>query len=371
MYPLLYKPTSTVISPSNLEILGRMTKCSSCIVSEERNGDYLLNAVISTLDTCAKLLQTQFIIKAKPNPFDEPQYFLIYEITPKNLSEITIKAKHIKHCLYNNVITADGSGSSSEETPQEQWNLYVKEYIALENHFNFISDITTKKAMEMGYCIPCTVGMWLSNEEGCILNLYSGEYKYDNFNIYFLQKRGKDSKYKLRWGQNMSDCEQTISSENIASHIVATAEVFDEYKGKSYFVTGDVLPLTQTSSKLQSLYLLDVSNEASNNKEDWTINSHTGANIDLVKGQLNVRASANRQRIAESNGKPIANIKVNFRSDLDEMKNVALCDTVHVDVNGEDVTAKVIKTEFDCLLERWNKLEIGMPKSKLSDYIIK
>ena len=38
------------------------------------------------------------------------------------------------------------------------------------------------------------------------------------------------------------------------------------------------------------------------------------------------------------------------------------------DSKNNKATAKVSKVEYDCLLERWNKLELGTIKTKLSDY---
>lgn len=372
MFPLLYKSTSTIISEHNFKILGRLTLCYSCKITEERNGNYTLTATISADDRCAQIIQTQYFIKAKPNPFDPPQFFMIYKLAYKDNNKIEIKARHIKHCLYNNVVSTSGDiGSSPDVTPNDFWNDYIKGYTVLENHFAFSSNISSKKQMSLGFNIPCTIGELLSDKEGSILDVYGGEYKYNNFSVSLMGNRGKSSGYCLRWGQNISSREQTITSMDIASHIVAVAEVFDEYSGKSYYLTGDAFPLTSTSSKVQSLHLLDVSEEASKNQEYWTINSNTGKNIDLIRGQLNVRATASRQAVAKNNGKAIANIKVDFRAELDEMKYIGLCDSVYVDINGEKLISKIIKTEYDALLERWDKLELGTPKSRLSDYIIK
>lgn len=372
MFPLLYKSLSTVIKSTDFTILGRLTSCRSCTVTEERNGDFTLTATISAHDRCATIIKTQYFLKAKPNPFDSPQFFIIYELVHKDNETIEIKANHIKHCLYNNAISTIGDiGSSAAFTPTDFWKMYINGYTALENHFVFSSDISTKKQMILGFSVPCTIGELLSDREGSILDVYGGEYKFNNFNIELLKSRGKSSGYCLRWGQNISSYEQTVTSIDIASHIVAVAKVYDEYSKKSYYLTGDVLPLTSTSSKVQSLYLLDVSDEASNKPEDWTINSNTGELVDVIRGQLTVRASAKRQEIAESNGKPIANIKVDFRAELDKMKQIGLCDSIYVDVNDEKIRAKIVKTEYDVLLERWNKLELGNFKSKLSDYIIK
>lgn len=119
MFPLLYKSDFKTIGPSRFNLLGRFTEIISGKVTEERNGDYLLEMELSTTDRCADLLDTQYFIKAKPNPTDEPQYFEIYDLQYKDKKSITVKAKHIKHNLYNNFLIETSNQTDVVHTPKE------------------------------------------------------------------------------------------------------------------------------------------------------------------------------------------------------------------------------------------------------------
>lgn len=91
MFPLLYKSDFKTIGPSRFNLLGRITEIISGKVTEERNGDYLLEMELSTTDRCADLLDTQYFIKAKPNPTDEPQFFEIYDLQYKDKNQLRLK----------------------------------------------------------------------------------------------------------------------------------------------------------------------------------------------------------------------------------------------------------------------------------------
>lgn len=103
----------------------------------------------------------------------------------------------------------------------------------------------------------------------------------------------------------------------------------------------------------------------------WNFNAQTGENKDLLIQKLNIQAQVLRGQLASTNGAPTLNVKVDYPTTLDEMLGLHLCDSVYVDTENDSLQAKIIKTDYDFVLERWNSLELGTPKSKLSDYIVK
>ena len=69
---------------------------------------------------------------------------------------------------------------------------------------------------------------------------------------------------------------------------------------------------------------------------------------------------------------PNVNLTVNYCPALDEMSAVGLGDTVDVMLKGgRTVEAKITKTVFDSLSERWTSIELGKEKLMLSKYIAK
>ena len=363
MLPLLYKTTSRIISTNSMKYLGRLTDCVSCIVAETLNGDYLLTAEIKVTDTLYNTLTVQQFIQVKPNPFDAPQFFEIYEIERKADGNLSVKAKHIKHCAYNNLMSA-GYRNDISYTPQEIWEQASEEPV-FDNNFTFYSDVTDKEAyFDIGFRKIGTFGDFFEE----LSSKFNGEYHYDNFNVEFLKSRGNISNYPLRWGDNISSLTQTLSTEDIKSHIIAAVTVHDTYNDQDMQLMCEPYEIVGQQSKTNKLLLID----ASDLVRDMTVNSHTGGNFDFVINSCRVAATTHYKDNGPASIK--VNMVVDFRATLDEMKEIGLADTltdVIIDSEGTKASAKVSKVEYDCLLERWNKLELGTIKTKLSDYFKK
>lgn len=383
MLPLLYKSKSKILKANTFELLGRMTDIVSGKVTEERNGDYLLEMELSTTDRCANLLDTQYFIKVKPNPTDEPQYFEIYDLQYKDKKSIIIKAKHIKHNLYNNFLVETYNQTGVVHTPSEWWYLLCTgqseglqtQMTLWEHHFSFTSDITSKASMTLGFCTPCTLGDFLGGADGSLVDVFGGEYKYDNFDVALLQNRGTVTNYHLRWGSNISSLTQTLNSDDICSHVAAYATCHDTYSNESVVLCSEPQELRTHSSKLMKIKAVDVSDGGSVDISDktgyWDFNAKTGENKAFLIQVLNIQAQMLRASLVSTNGAPTLNIKVDYPPTLAEMLNLHLCDTVYIDTENDSLKAKIVKTDYDFVLERWNSLELGTPKTKLSDYIVK
>lgn len=361
MLPLLYETTNRDISINSMNYLGRITQCKNCVATEERNGDYLLNVEIAISDNLARLISPQQFIKVKSNPFDEAQFFEIYEVKMNTNNTFEVKAKHIKHCCYNNIIEA-GEAESYNNTPQAVWDRCA-DFFIFENHFSFHSDITEKANIENGYVFVSTIGELFEE----MSNKYPGEYYWDNFNVHFLKNRGTKKEYVLQWGKNISSVEQTISTESIKSHVIAVATVHDVYTDTDIQLVAEPYEIQGNQSKTNKLLLFDASWLVS----DVNVNSHTAENYDFVKNACRIEAALHYKN--SNLGSKEVNIVIDFRPQLDEMREVGLCDTVNVILNdkGDIASAKVIKCEYDCILERWKSLELGTLKTRLSDLIIR
>ncbi len=359
MLPLLYETTSRIISTNSMHYLGRITDCTSCVAAETLNGDYLLTVEVKPTDALYTTITVQQFIQVKPNPFDQPQFFEIYEINRTADGNLTIKAKHIKHCAYNNLMSA-GYTNDLWETPQELWE-QAAENPVFANNFIFYSDITdTATGFETGLRKIGTFGDFFAE----LLLKFVGEYHYDNFNVEFLKNRGSKKQYVLRWGANISSMEQTLSTEDIKSHIIGVATVHDTYKNEDMQLMCEPYEIVGQQSKTNKLLIVD----ASWLVDDITVNSNTGENFGFVQNACRVAATTHYK-----DSKP-AEIKINittdFRAELDEMQEIGLADTIDVIIDDKNTTAtaKVSKVEFDCLLERWDNLELGTIKTKLSNY---
>ena len=208
---------------------------------------------------------------------------------------------------------------------------------------------------------PASIRSRLGGVEGSILDVYGGEYEFDNYDVHLWASRGSDKGVTLRYGKNITDLSQEENIQNVITGVCPFWANED---------TVVVLPEKVVESEYASLYpyprtkVLDLSTE-------WTETAPTVA-------QLRARA----QQYIEDNdiGIPKISIDVSFIAlwQTEEYKNIAplervnLCDTITVlfEKLGIEAKAKVITTEYDVLHERYNKIEIGDAKSSLASTIV-
>lgn len=360
MIPLVYETTSRILSLNSMHYLGRLTGCTECTVEESRNADYTLSASVVKNSECAESAVVQNYIYAKPNPADEPQFFEIYEVVEKN-NVLSIKAKHIKHNCYNNILAA-GETSAQLYSPAEA---YENLDALFDNNYVFSSDITNRKSINLGYTQVCTLGDFLGGLEGSLLDLFGGEYKWNNFNVSLLKNRGQKRAYSLKWGDNISSYEKTQSSETTISHVCAYATVYDEFSKQNIQIIADPYEIFEQKSKTNKLQVYPVPDNLVNG---IIVNSSTGDGYEFVKNTCRIAATAYIG--GDKLGEIKSNIKVDVEAVLDDMQQFNLCDTVTV-ILSDSIAAesKIVKTTYDTLRERYKQLELGSFKTKLSDFV--
>lgn len=363
MLPLLYKSASAVPSPENMQYLGRLTKCKKCVVNTQINKNYEVSASFAITDALIPQIQNQYFLMAKANPFDEPQFFEIYNFGEEN-NEVTVKGRHIKHCAYNNVIYPDYATTGYSGTPSSQWDYSItRGSLSFENHFTFSSGIATSGTMEIGSVKADSVGKFLEE----MAQVFGGEFHYNNFEIGFEQSIGTKKNYVLRWNSNMDDPKLTLTGDSIYSHVVAYGNFHVTTTGLDYNVQLCSVPVAVGSGqKLHKIYMYDATSTFDSTDIDRD-------HFAFYEEQLRLRA------VAFANGagraletKESVNLKVNYRPALDEMKAVGLGDTIDVLLkSGRTVEAKITATAFDSLAERWTSITLGKEKLTLADYIVR
>ena len=359
MLPLLYEPTHPILSPDRLLYLGRLTKCKSCVVTNQINNNYDLSAAFLITDELINRIENQNFMLAKPNPFDPPQFFEIYNIQEEN-NTVTVKGRHIKHCAYNNMISDVFSASTVAMTPQRHWR-DIEPLLSMNNFFQFSSGIITEAAMQTGWSRAGTLGDFLKE----MAQVFGGEFYYDNFNIFFEQRLGAKKNYVLRWDRNITDPKLTLTADNVYSHVVAYGNFKITDTGTDATLCSVPVPIG-SGQKLYKIYMYDATNTFDNTEISRDqINAY---NV-LLRNRANdfVSGAGSAVQTAES-----PNLTVNYRPILDEMSAVGLGDTVDVELkSGRIVEARVTKTDYDSLAERWTSITLGNEILKVSDLIAK
>lgn len=354
MKPILFSKTATSFNTNGL---GRLDAIS-CEVTEERNGLFELEMEIAETANHAKEIEMCSIIVAKPSQSGKNQPFRVYKIGKPINGRFKVYAQHISYQLsYIPVmpfaITASASACS-------QTLAALKSNSVGTNPFSFQTDVNVVASYQQ--TAPASLRSRLGGVEGSVLDQFGGEYEWDNYTVKLLKNRGLVTpNVSLRYGKNITDLTQ---EENIENTITGIVPYWQSSEGETTVTLPEKVIESSTASNFP--FKRTVPMDFSQSFQD-----------EPTVAQLRAKAQAyvNQSGV----GIPKVSIKLSFVSlaDTEEYKSVAalqavnLCDNINVyfEKLGISTTAKIVKTVYDVLLEKYDSLEIGSLKSTLASTI--
>lgn len=369
MLPKLYDSFATETAAGPQNFLGTISKCSKCLVTEATSGgEYTLELETSVNDPTAGILISQTIIGVKPNPTDPVQYFETQSSERTLDGKLRATAKHVKNYFCQLVSEGDSASTDTEYTytltPQQIYaKLFNDGYITDATGFSFTSDIDIARPFASGFNYPMTLGGIFGGEEGSMLDVFGGEFHYNNYSVEFLSSRGKESHYALRYGKNISSAKQSENCIQTYSHILPWGSV-SRTDGKTVRIFADQIEIAGHECKTKKVLPLDCSDAL----QRITVGTE-GQHYSDARAALTAYA---RQYASKNGiGKISVGIEVTSRAELDGMLSIGLCDTVKVilDNFGMTTRAKITSVTFDALLERWEKMTVGQIPLSLADII--
>lgn len=362
MIPVLYEKTETDFTHNGI---GLLTDTIKATVAEERNGPYELTLQYPITGRYFSMIEDA-IIKAKTNDTSDPQLFRVYRSTKPINGIVTFYGEHISYDL-NGLPLAGFSCEGT--TPLVAINRALGE-TPLNHPFSAWSDIATLNGTKIKE--PPSVRGLLGGQEGSILDVWGGEYEFDNFTIKLHAHRGADNGVSIEYGKNLTDIKQERNISECYTHIMPYAVYTrDDGDGNSedvyVYLTERVLTLPNAPSLGHyRAFRYDCSNEFDDGE---------------VPTEVKLRALANRYIANHDLTTPKVNITVSFvnLADTVDYKNIAplervrLCDTVTVKFSklGINATAKVIKTVYNVLTEQYDSVTVGDAKSNFADTVNK
>ena len=193
MIPALYNKSETTFTHNGVGLLSEAVKAT---VTEERNGSYELSLQYPITGRFYSEITEGAIIKAKANETSEPQLFRIYKSSKPINGIVTYSAEHISYDL--NGIPLLGF-SVKNATPQMALTKAI-EGAALPCPFTAYSNISTLNSTEI--LTPCSLRALLGGQTGSLLDVWGGEYEFDNFTVKLYLHRGKDNGVIIEYGKN-------------------------------------------------------------------------------------------------------------------------------------------------------------------------
>lgn len=349
MIPILFNATTKL---NNTEGLGRLTDTISSIVTEERNGSYELTLAYPVTGQHYEDLEIRYQIVTTAFKGSGKQSFRIYKISKPINGVVTVNARHISYDL-KSIVVSPFTGSSCAQALTN-----LKAAMQVTNDFTFWTNKTASASFSLKH--PETVRNILGGQSGSILDVFgTGEYEFDNYDVKLWLHRGSDKGVTIRYGKNLTDIKATMDSGDVFTTIVP------------YWVSQDGSEVVNGSA-VYSEHETEVpgfSTVAMDFSSDFTEKP--------TVAQLQTRAAQYLENNApwEIN----ENLTVSFvaLADTEEYKDIAsletvnLCDTVHIyhPKLGITATAKVVRTKWDALRERYIEIELGTPKTSLAQAI--
>lgn len=333
--------------------IGWLSECTECEVTEERNGVYELELVYPIGATHANEIVTDCYIKAKPNQTSTNQLFHIYKVSKPINGEFTVYAEHVSYILSGYPVpTVSASGNA-----QVAINAILT---AAKNHLGkatgftaAATDITLSSSINLS---NVSTRAALGGVQGSVLYIYGGEYEFDNYTIKLHKSRGKDNGVRIAYGKNMTELKCDVDMSASYTGIFGYVKTDDINLTSSYNVTN--------SSGISTRILVrDFSSDFGENTPtqsslDATVKKYAEDNdINSIKASVTV-SFVNLAQSPEY-------------ADIAPLEAVNLCDTVkiyHKEL-GVNIKAKVIKTVYDTIAEKYTKIELGSARADMSSII--
>lgn len=334
--------------------LGGLSDAITCTVTEERNGKFELELTYPITGTLYSEIKTSAQVMAIPGDGRSKQVFRIYKISKPINGVITVSAEHISYQL-SYIPVAPFQASSVPQALQG-----MKSNAAENCPFDFWTDKTT--AAKFAVEEPASIRSILGGVRGSVLDVYGGEYEFDMYTVRLHNQRGQNRGVTLRYGKNITDLQQ---EENISNTITG---IYPYWKDSE----GNVVQLPEKIISAES---------AKNYPYPRTVPRDFSGDFDGEPPEEELRSAAEDYVSTSGIGVPSVNISVSFVAlwqteeykEIAPLERVQLCDTVTVQFEalGVSATAKVNKTVWNVLKERYENIELGDAKSNLTTEIIK
>lgn len=339
-YPRLYSPTATAWDTNGL---GALSDCISCVVEETLNGPFELEMQYRLNGLHYADITLRSLILAKPNPTARPQPFRVYKISRPINGVVTINAQHLSYDLSGIVIEPFNAPSLASALEG------IKTNAVTENPFEYETDKTVISDFVVSY--PSSARSLVAGQRGSLLDTYGGELEFDRYQVKLWAHRGKDNGVTIRYGKNMTDVNQEEDGSGVYTGVYPywySEEEGSADLGSSYVPVEGEFDFTR-------ILLLDLTEEFENKP---------------TAEELTQKA---QEYISNHDpGVPTISTTVSWYQSKDFVESVNLGDVVGVYFSrlGISAKAKIVKTRYNALQNRYESVDIGSVRSSIAGTIV-
>lgn len=347
-YPILYKANET-----NFEHLGVsvLSDASECFVTKEKNGIYILEFNYPINGKDIKKIEEGMLIKVDTGYRTKNQRFEVSKLT-KTKEGYKIYCQHISQAKTSkNALRPDISVDGDATRALLTWR---DNLLDSREEFFVWSDILTNNKTTWKIENIDNAREALGGKAGSILDVWGGEYEFDNLNIRLHKQMGVDSPTIIAYGKNLLDLEQEQSILETYTTVFPFKKYTDDNNREQLITLPEILIDSPHVGKFTHKRILKI---------DFS-------NDDDLKTVEHLRNKANSYIKSNNVGVPSVNLKLNYQDlskvegifDTPALEEVDLCDRLKVfyqDLNIINENAKVVKVVWDVILEENHEIEVG------------
>lgn len=356
MKPILYKANETTFETYGLGEID----ATKALVTRERNGNYTLYIEYPASGRLASVFKNDMRIKSDAGLRTKNQTFYISRILKSSKGIIKIYAKHISHLTE---LMAMRNGTLVNGTASSALSIWASNTLG-GVRFDTWSDITTSNRTSWDIANVKNAREALGGREGSILDVWGGEFEFDNTTIRLHKQLGRKSPIVLEYGRNIlsAEDEQDIGATytSIYPYATYTPDSTGSTDGHSEAITVE-LPEKYIDSKYVGLY---------NERRVEIVDFSSSFKEKEVPTAAKLKSLANAYIINNNVGLPKINTKIEY-VDLSKAQDHAsnqileeaeLCDIVPIyyppiGITSED--GKLTTIVFDVLKGVNDSVEVG------------
>ena len=359
MRPILYNANETAFETYGLGEID----ATRAQVTRERNGNYTLYIEYPASGPLAGTFKNDMRIKSDAGLRTKNQTFFISRIVKDSTGILKVYAKHISHLTETMAIRNNTNATGTAQAALAIWALNALGGI----RFDTWSDIDLTSKTSWNIADFKTARDALGGVKGSILDVWGGEYEFDNTVIRLHKQLGRKSPTVLEYGRNILRAEDDQDIEGAYTSVYPYATYTPENQG-----TGDGGATSQqVTVELPEKYVDGPYIGLYNERRVLIVDFSSNFKDKEVPTIDKLRRLAKEYAINNRLGLPKINTKIEY-VDLSKtldykltqiLEEAELCDIVpvyypQIGLTSED--AKLTTIVYDVLLEQNDSVEVGV-----------
>lgn len=363
MIPRIYDNSFTTYESNGL---GLLVDAISCQVEEESNGDFELTLVYPSDGSFFYALKQDNLIKADASDSLKGQLFRIDTISKPLNGQVTVYAKHISFDLAKNSLNED---INERNINCENAGKHMLQKSDADSRFSIESNIEMLGNYSMDRKTDCLSA--IAGTRGSLIDTFGNGPKLlrDNFTISVLNRRGKDDNTLIAYKKNITG----FTLEEDYSEIINVIKPYstyteDEVEKTLYIDEIGVKSPRYVEGDIVKSQWIDFSDKFD---EDETPTKEKLKN--LAEKYFNDNNCDLPKMTYKIEFQPLSQTEEYKEDGLAELEYIGMDDSVYIANSKYGIRdqARVIKTTYNVLAEKYISIELGDPKTTLGSIINK